>query len=436
MVEAADQNFLALMQQGWIAGYPPWFHEFWIKPTKCKTRKDRTRLLNFLRAIEDGQIEEMKRFLPEIDPNLQLGVEGEWTESLLEWAVEKSRNPDAIRLLLKAGAAVKGIWLTYKATSRGDAEILAELLAAGADPNSGSAEDNALTLACWRDAKAVQLLLKAGARTDRGVKVYITNNRPVTKVTPLMIAAWAGQPQIAKLLLEAGADPTARDEKGNTALAWARISRAKKKAETIIALLKEAGLSESDSASDLPEQADFGERARSPEFKSAIELARKLTKSPAKPLQLEVGSVEGVRIFELRDKKTALELLKEIRPKLAALGAFAFLSERLVKFDATYLVLIPDPDYRKAIIAFETPVGQSVDCHDLNKWLKKLEEKEPFIITHIAPDSVRARFKGKLKDSKWIVRQIQEICPEGMDSPIPAQAKHLEESGELVLWWD
>jgi hypothetical protein len=436
MAEKADQDFPTLMSQGWIAGYPPWFHNFWITPAKCKTVKDKTRLLNFLRAIEEGKIDEMKRLLPDINPDLRLGVEGNRTESLLEWAIEKARDPEAVRLLLKAGASMKATWLAHKAVCRGDNEILAELLAAGAEPNGGSAEENPLTSACWQDGKAVQLLLEAGARIDSTTTVYITNNRPVKKVTPLMVAAYAGQPQIAKLLLEAGADPKAKDEKGNTAVAWARISRAKKKAEKIIGLLEEAGLSESGSKSDLPEQADFSEGAKSPQFKNALDLAKQLTKSEPKSIDLETGELEGARAFKIRDEKKALDILQEIRPKLAALGAYGFLSERLMEYDATYLVLIPEPDYPKAIIALETPVGQSVDCHDLNKWLKKLEEKEPFVITHIAPDLVRARFKGEVKDSKWVAKKIHEICSDAMDSPIPQLAKHLEKSGELFLWWD
>jgi len=436
MAEASNRNFLELMKQGWIAGYPPWFHNFWIKPAKCETEEEKTRLLNFLRAIEDGKMEKMKQLLPDIDPNLRLAVEGNRTESLLEWAVEKAREPEAIRLLLKAGAGVKGIWLTHKAVGRGDNEILADLLQAGADPNGGSPKEGPLTAACWGDAEAVRLLLEAGARTDRTTTIYITNNRPVKKVSPLMAAAYAGQPQIAKLLLEAGADLRAKDEKGNTAVAWARISRAKKKAEKIIALLQEAGLSESASESDLPEQADFSERGKSPEFKRALELAKKLTKSAPEPVDLDTGELNGVRAFKIRDSRKALDILEEIRPELAALGAYAFLSERLMEYDTTYLVLIPEPDYRKAIIAFETPVGQSIDCHDLNKWLKKLEEKEPFVITHIAPDLVRARFNGKLNDSKWVASQIHKICSDAMDSPVPKLAKHLEKSGELFLWWD
>ena len=94
--DSSDGDFIQLVQEGWIANYPPWFFTFWIKPAKCKTKEQTSHLLHLLRSIEDGQTEETQRLLPGIDPNLRLAVEGEQTESLLEWAVGKARDPDCI----------------------------------------------------------------------------------------------------------------------------------------------------------------------------------------------------------------------------------------------------------------------------------------------------------------------------------------------------
>lgn len=433
--ESAEQSSLELIQQGWIAGYPPWFHRVWIKPAQCKSDKEKTHLLELLRAIEDGNRADVVRLLPGVDANVRLTATY-GTESLLEWALQKARDPDCVRLLLKAGASVESRGVTYRAVSRHDNELLADLLRAGADPNASLSNEAPLTLACWDNREAVRLLLEAGARTNGAMTVYITNNKPVAKVRPLMIAAYAGQPQIAKHLLDAGADPKAKDAQGNTATAWAKISRAKKQAEKVIALLKEAGVSPSAAAGSLPEPADFSERAKSPEFQSALELAKKLTGSSGKPIDLGSGTLEGLRAFRVRNEKAALDTLEKIRPKADALGAFAFLLEGLLQTGRTHLVLIPEAGYRKTIIAFETPNGQAVDCYDLVKWLEKLEQREPFFITHIAPDLVRARFIGKVKDPKWVAKEIQNICSDALDSPVLVLAKHLERSRELFLWWD
>jgi ankyrin repeat protein len=52
-----------------------------------------------------------------------------------------------------------------------------------------------------------------------------------------MISAWAGEAEIAGALLEAGADPNAKDIKGRTALGWAE----RKGHTDIVQILKEAG---------------------------------------------------------------------------------------------------------------------------------------------------------------------------------------------------
>jgi ankyrin repeat protein len=255
------------MKQGWIAGYPPWFFNYWIKPANCKTAEQTSRLLHLLRAIEDGQPDEARRLLPGIDPNLCLTVEDDQTESLLEWAAEKARHLDCFRLLVSAGASVKAPNLVRKLVAAGRTALLPEMLEAGADPNSGPKGETALISACWSDAEAVRLLLGAGARTVDTTTVFITNKKRVDKVTPLMVAAYAGQMQTVKLLLDAGADINTVDAAGNTALAWAKISRAKAKAAKIIQLLEQAGASAGRDAGSLPEPVDFATRASSAEFR-------------------------------------------------------------------------------------------------------------------------------------------------------------------------
>jgi hypothetical protein len=241
--------------------------------------------------------------------------------------------------------------------------------------------------------------------------------------------------QTVDLLLRAGVDVNAVDAAGNSAIDWAKISRAKVKASKIIQLLEHAGAHQNKRTSKLPQPLDFAARAKSASFRKAIAVAKTVTKSPGKTVQLATGPLPGAHAFLIRDRDLALHVLNKVRTKVTQLGAFAFISEEM---GVSSLVLIPSVDYRDAIIAFETPVGQSIDCYKLIDWLNDIEKTWPFVITHIAQDRIQARFTTEIRNSKKLAKSIRNICPDVADTSLELDkvAKHLERSGELFLWWD
>jgi ankyrin repeat protein len=101
------------------------------------------------------------------------------------------------------------------AVHRVDHELVARLLARGADPDArnvlgATALTEAVALA---DERLVKMLLDAGADPNLG------ND---DAQTPLMLAARVGSLPIVKMLVEAGADVNAREQyRGQTALMWA-----------------------------------------------------------------------------------------------------------------------------------------------------------------------------------------------------------------------
>jgi hypothetical protein len=131
-----------------------------------------------------------------------------------------------------------------------------------------------------------------------------------------------------------------------------------------------------------------------------------------------------------------MNVLDEVRSKVASLGVLAFLSEDLLRQSCPCVVLVPAADYREAIIAFETPAGQPMDSYELAAWLADLEKRQPFIITHIASDRIEARFTTRIRDARRLAKAIRKICPDVINEPIENVAKHLEQSRKLYLWWD
>lgn len=130
----------------------------------------------------------------------------------------------AVRALLEQGAdpnlRTQGPFsstVLMSAASRGDAEMIRALLAAGARVNAKDSEgQTALLIAANRGStEAVKVLLAAKADTD--VSVYMLGGGR----TPLMLALSTGNVEMARALLEAGASVYVTTSYGATPLRYA-----------------------------------------------------------------------------------------------------------------------------------------------------------------------------------------------------------------------
>jgi len=163
----------------------------------------------------------------------------------------------AALMALPGLAAADGL---HDAAKAGDIEYVRALVDAGVDVDAKAIGVTALLLAAYRGhAEVVALLIEAGADVDakdeRGLMWLFTRDgrdrlRDNRDRTALMLAAREGHLEIAKLLIEAGADVDARDEHDRTALMYARealvnSSRANiAKRSLLVKRLREAGAKE------------------------------------------------------------------------------------------------------------------------------------------------------------------------------------------------
>lgn len=121
-----------------------------------------------------------------------------------------------VLLLLACGSSARDDSALFVAARSGDAARVTQLVKQGADPNqhAGTNDWPVLMHAVHKHQLATAAaLLDAGANPNRGnPKGY----------TPLMMAAGYGQADMVKLLLARGANARAADDRGATALDYAR----------------------------------------------------------------------------------------------------------------------------------------------------------------------------------------------------------------------
>ncbi len=147
----------------------------------------------------------------------------------------RAGDRDAVRTMLQQGADVNetqgdGVTALHWAARRGDSEISAMLLLAGANARAAtrSGRFTPLHLAAERGSAAVvRSLLGAGAEANAATS---------TGATALMFAAAAGEPAVIAALLDAGAEPNAAETfRGQTPLIWAAAANRVEAVKLLIA---------------------------------------------------------------------------------------------------------------------------------------------------------------------------------------------------------
>lgn len=161
-------------------------------------------------AIADGDLTRVR----ELAGTTDLSVRGDKQVTLLQWAL-LNRSLESLKALLEAGAdaaqaGVDGDTVVHLAAMADDPVYLRLLLDRKTNPNAVNALSgaNALRSALMGErAEQFRMLLKAGADPNHADKMG--NNA-------LHVAGQVNEPARALELLEAGADPTARNAQGVT----------------------------------------------------------------------------------------------------------------------------------------------------------------------------------------------------------------------------
>lgn len=150
---------------------------------------------------------------------------------LLTLAIVDGYPATAVQRLLAAGAELdppqfpSGETALMRAAGRSD--VIALLLAAGADANraNGFGKTALMHAVAEDNAEGVRTLLAAGADANAATRPLADLRQQCYALragrrSVLMYAAWQASPAVLQLLLRAGADRLAKDDRGDTALSY------------------------------------------------------------------------------------------------------------------------------------------------------------------------------------------------------------------------
>lgn len=405
---------------------------------RAKSRKAAERMARLLIAVEEGDAQALELSLGEgSDPN-----EVFFNETLLGIACRSGR-PESVRVLLKHGADpnLTCEWTPLtQAVNSGNLDCVRLLVEGGATLNRPLPSDQPELLAASLagNTAIIEFLLSRGASPDLFGTVFITNARKVTKVTPLMGAAWRGSLDICRLLLSAGASHNATDSEKSTALDWAKRCRAKKTGAKVSELLATAGVQQGQAEEDAS-WPDLGKAAHSADYKKLVREVSLLAGVRPVRLQNMAGPVAGGHAFAI-PADYATELVLKHQPALLERGAIVFVTNGQAGGplgDALGILPTHDPIHVAAAMEVEGP-NSRVDNAMVIRWLQALGSEEPYQLIGVGSDFVRGRFLGPVRDAIKLAKRITELCPDAQTPPdgLAVISKDLAVRKEFFLWWD
>lgn len=331
-------------------------------------------------------------------------------------------HAEAYRMLVEAGAdlhavAFRQLDLLEAAARSGNVEIVRNLLDRGLPVNGH-----------WQPINVVQ--------------------RKMGHDTPLMQAVEFGHVEIVRMLLEAGADPTAK-YRGKAILEQVKerlrdpdYEHKKQEYREIATLLGEVPTENDHSGdSEIREVEKFAINAQRPEY---VQLRDRLVErygagypwAPRPDHGLPVTALVAFSLADCKRKKTLDDLQDEARKA----GCQLILADPWAPGENAALVLFPT-DNKLAVVAAVGTAGANygVQTSHVIAWLDRLDGENPFHLGFCNHELLGGSFLGPVRSAKKLAEQMIEICPCCLDegpSNVEELALVLKKRRSFLLRWD
>jgi hypothetical protein len=276
--------------------------------------------------------------------------------------------------------------------------------------------------------------------------------------TPLINAAIFGQVEVARILLEAGANPgfrahspLFRRDKTTTALEQARGNAH----QAVVDLLLQTGAAEMDPAQFAYDAVkSFAQAAEQASFKDVLRWLALLCGHPPRRWTRR----KGVALFTLQRfeplaeryavekvpptdfAKTEMErrerLIELLQAEVRVAGYVLVLGDLLGHAAAAKLRLFPSGEKYAVLAATGTNgINYGYSTRDIIAWLLDLDKENPFDLTECWFDYVGGKFLQPLQNVQHWAEKMLQLCPD-IDMSPQSLAEQLEATRRFGFWWD
>lgn len=360
---------------------------------------------------------------------------------------------DRVRTLLAGGTTVDarddmGRTALHWAALSGHADVARTLIEHGASARATDKSGREPLLLTCDHPEVARLLLAAGADP----------NAESGGITAFQYLALFATPEVLGALIDAGADLTAKSADGRGILDHAKSNR------TAHAFLKtRLGLAPDAIDQIRAELKELPRLAKQPSFEAAAaRLGELLNRKPAPWKRrkgitffynVSIGKYLGQYFNDPEaaagDTDALFRHLARLQDEVLRDGFTLAYIDSIPQDGRLPLILLPTSNKYAAVLACGTNgINKGHDTEAVISWLMEMEKENPFVLAGCGLDFLDGRFSAPVKNADALAERMIAFCPDMVDqaqfsihsltrpAQIKALAAELTKTGWFGFWWD